>query len=480
MPVWVRGEERAEIVSPFPQPLVVTALGNSGATPAARASRPKWSASTASPRSRRRPTRRCAAGSSSSTMRWRRPRTDRATASSARRAGRARPIASRKGAAAIVVRSIGTDYHRNPHTGVQTFGEGVAADPGRRAVHPRRRAAPAHPEPRARPVRMRLTLTPRNIGRRQSGQRRRRGAGQRSGGRHDPDRRPSRQLGSRHRRDRQCRRASRSPPRRRTGSCRRAGRGGRSASSCSAPRRSAASAATPISRRHRETGNIVLVGESDFGADRVWRVEFKLRPGQRGARRPGRRLARAARHRARARAAPAPAPISATGSRPGVAAIDLSQDGTRYFDYHHTPDDTLDKIDPAQLRQNVAAWTAMLAAVADAPGSDRRNGPHPTGALTGPNRLTFIAAQSKGPSRRGARRRPRVVNRRRFTPFLLGPAWLAAHAAARAAQSAPAPTAQPAGQDLSILSIEELAQIAGPLGLQARGAAERARRPLSS
>ena len=34
MPVWERGEERAEIVSPFPQPLVLTALGNSGATPA--------------------------------------------------------------------------------------------------------------------------------------------------------------------------------------------------------------------------------------------------------------------------------------------------------------------------------------------------------------------------------------------------------------------------------------------------------------
>jgi carboxypeptidase Q len=51
----------------------------------------------------------------------------------------------------------------------------------------------------------------------------------------------------------------------------------------------------------------------------------------------------------------------------GVAGIDLSQDGTRYFDYHHTPDDTLDKVDPAQLRQNVAAWTAMLAAAADAP-----------------------------------------------------------------------------------------------------------------
>ena len=33
MPVWVRGAEAAEIVSPFPQKLVLTALGNSGATP---------------------------------------------------------------------------------------------------------------------------------------------------------------------------------------------------------------------------------------------------------------------------------------------------------------------------------------------------------------------------------------------------------------------------------------------------------------
>ena len=48
----------------------------------------------------------------------------------------------------------------------------------------------------------------------------------------------------------------------------------------------------------------------------------------------------------------------------GVPAVGLSQDGTYYFDIHHTPDDTLDKIDPAQLRQNVAAWTAMLAVLA--------------------------------------------------------------------------------------------------------------------
>ncbi len=44
----------------------------------------------------------------------------------------------------------------------------------------------------------------------------------------------------------------------------------------------------------------------------------------------------------------------------GLPGVGLSQDGTHYFDIHHTPDDTLDKIDPEALRQNVAAWTAML------------------------------------------------------------------------------------------------------------------------
>jgi hypothetical protein len=45
--------------------------------------------------------------------------------------------------------------------------------------------------------------------------------------------------------------------------------------------------------------------------------------------------------------------------------IDLQQDGTRYFDLHHTPDDTLDKVDPEQMRQNVIAWTMVLEEVAN-------------------------------------------------------------------------------------------------------------------
>ena len=49
----------------------------------------------------------------------------------------------------------------------------------------------------------------------------------------------------------------------------------------------------------------------------------------------------------------------------GGAIIDLQQDGTRYFDLHHTPDDTLDKIDLAQLRQNVAVWTTVTGILAN-------------------------------------------------------------------------------------------------------------------
>jgi hypothetical protein len=51
----------------------------------------------------------------------------------------------------------------------------------------------------------------------------------------------------------------------------------------------------------------------------------------------------------------------------GLAWARLAQDGTDYFDLHHTPDDTFDKIDPKALAQNVAAYAvfAYLAASAE-------------------------------------------------------------------------------------------------------------------
>ncbi|MCZ6500043.1 MAG: peptidase M28 family protein, partial [Gammaproteobacteria bacterium] len=47
--------------------------------------------------------------------------------------------------------------------------------------------------------------------------------------------------------------------------------------------------------------------------------------------------------------------------------ISLGQDGTDYFDYHHTASDTLDKVNPENLRQVVAAFVTAtwLAASGD-------------------------------------------------------------------------------------------------------------------
>jgi carboxypeptidase Q len=111
-----------------------------------------------------------------------------------------------------------------------------------------------------------------------------------------------------------------------------------------------------------------LTMESDFGADRVWRVKLGLS----AANKPlADKIAEALSPMGIVRADGNPEvgtdvePITVAQK---LAVVELSQDGTRYFDLHHTPDDTLDKIDPAQLEQNVAAWTAVLRVVANETG----------------------------------------------------------------------------------------------------------------
>ena len=41
----------------------------------------------------------------------------------------------------------------------------------------------------------------------------------------------------------------------------------------------------------------------------------------------------------------------------GMPAVNFSPDGMKYFDYHHTDNDTLDKVDPEALKQNTAVFT---------------------------------------------------------------------------------------------------------------------------
>ncbi len=108
-----------------------------------------------------------------------------------------------------------------------------------------------------------------------------------------------------------------------------------------------------------------LVAESDFGAGRIYGFNTNAAPHAQAA---AARIAEALKPlgiEAMAKGGPGPdvGPIAAEGA----AWAWLGQDGSDYFDLHHTPDDTLDKIDPAALAQNTAAYAvfAYLAASAD-------------------------------------------------------------------------------------------------------------------
>lgn len=112
-----------------------------------------------------------------------------------------------------------------------------------------------------------------------------------------------------------------------------------------------------------------LVGESDFGAGRVWQLASRVQP---AALPLVAQLATVL--------APLGVAAGANDGSPGPdaallmrrhrwPALQLGQDGTRYFDVHHTEHDRIDQIEPDALAQNVACWaaTAWLAAQAPLP-----------------------------------------------------------------------------------------------------------------
>ncbi|MEA3036559.1 MAG: carboxypeptidase [Sphingomonadales bacterium] len=358
---WVRGAETAEIVSPFPQRLVLTALGSSGATAPAGVTAEvvgfdSVAALTAAP---------------DAAVRGKIVFVSHAMVAAQDGSGygyygavrRSAPaLAARKGAAAVVIRSLGTDYHRNPHTGLTNWGD----------TPPIPAAALSLPDAenlqrmlkRGQKVVMHLTLTPRFTGEVATGNVVAEVPGTDPsagviliGGHLD-----SWDLGTGAIDDASGVAIV-------TAAAKRIMEAGR-------PRRTI----RVIWFGDEETGgagskayfaahsgeNVVFVGESDFGADRVWRFV----PGFAEANKPlADRIAAAlfplgiVRHEDEVEAG---ADLGAW-VKAGSPGADLSQDGTRYFNWHHTPDDTLDKIDPDQLRQNVAAWTAMVDLVANAP-----------------------------------------------------------------------------------------------------------------
>lgn len=362
MPVWVRGEETAEVVGPYPQKLRLTALGNSGATPAAGITLPvAYFASFADLAVAPEGSLKNKIALVSNAMVATQDGSSYGQFGSARFVGP--NVAAKKGAAAIVIRSIGSDHGRGPHAGGTNFEAGVAPIPAA-ALSVADAANLERMIKRGQPVTLHLTLTPRQTGVHESGNVIAEVPGSDPaagivliGGHLD-----SWDLG--------------------TGAIDDGAGIAITAAAAKqflsgpAPRRTirvvwfgAEEVGGVGGRAYFEAHNgdkHAVAAESDFGADRIWRVAVNLPD---TAKPSGDRLA----------AALAPLGIvrdPATAGdgtdigpvlRSGVAAIDLNQDGTRYFDWHHTPEDTLERIDPVQLRQNVAAWTAMLAVIANAP-----------------------------------------------------------------------------------------------------------------
>ncbi|MCF2514168.1 M20/M25/M40 family metallo-hydrolase [Sphingomonas sp. G124] len=355
MPVWVRGQESAEIIAPFPQRMVVSALGNSGSTGPAGITGEivafdSVDALRAAPDSAVKGKivfidhRMVATSDGIGYGQFGAPRRQGPT------------VASKKGALAIVIRSIGTDHHRNPHTGVQVFSDGATPIPAGALSVPDAEQM-VRILKRGQPVTMRLVLVSQNIGTRQSGNVIAEVPGR------DPTLPPILVGGHLDSWDQG------------TGAI----DDGAGVAIAAAAAKRIMDAGRPLRTirviwfgaeevglfggldyraRHGKEPHYALI-ESDFGADRIYRVDSKLGEARRSeAEALGKVLA----------------PIGivtgkfeeADGSdigpmlADGLPGITLAQDGTRYFDIHHTPDDTLDKIDPAQLRQNVAAWTAVL------------------------------------------------------------------------------------------------------------------------
>lgn len=109
-----------------------------------------------------------------------------------------------------------------------------------------------------------------------------------------------------------------------------------------------------------------IAAESDFGAGRVYAFSTSAPEHAKAAEK---RIADALAPLgiAHAPGTGGPGPDISPFAEKGLAWARLAQDGTDYFDYHHTADDTLDKIDPQALAQNVAAYAvfAYLAASAE-------------------------------------------------------------------------------------------------------------------
>lgn len=350
---WERGVETARIVSPYPQSLYITALGGSVATPeegitAELAYFPTYEDLIAAPE-----------GSLEGKIAYISGRMKKAPdgagygpANRKRRTGATE--AKKRGAVAVVIRSVGTDSHRFPHTGQMRYAPDVTPIPIGALSAPDADQLDRIFEA-GQTVTLDLTLTPRAVGDLTSGN----VIGEIVGTEKPEEivlisgHLDSWDQG--------------------TGALDDGAGIGVSAGAAQVileagyrPKRTIRVVAfgaeevgllgafAYVEAHKDELKNHVLATESDFGATAPYEVLSGVKAGKDVI-------------EEMAQAVGLPMGTNPTNGGPdigpmfqqGVPAMRFQQDGTDYFDYHHTPDDTFDKVNADDMSVNVAAFATM-------------------------------------------------------------------------------------------------------------------------
>ena len=365
MEAWERHEEGAEIVAPYPQPLAVTALGGSVPTEEEGVSAEVALFETLED------LKRAPEGSLSGRIAYVGHAMQRTQDGSsygyfneARTAGPS--IAAGKGAVGYLIRSVGTDSHRFPHTGSLRYQEGVPRIPALALSNPDADQLERIAED-GKAISVRIKVDSSEVPAAQSGN-----VIAEVVGRETPEEvvvigahLDSWDLG--------------------TGAIDDGAGVGITLAALElikdaglAPRRTirlvlwgaeevGLLGANAYRDQHEgELDQHVIGSESDFGGGRVWKVTADSQTEEGDA-----LFGEIA--RLLAPIGIAPGSDDQPGGGPdlypliaaGVPTLRLHQDGRDYFDLHHTADDTVDKLDAASLDQNVAAFAVFAWLVAD-------------------------------------------------------------------------------------------------------------------
>jgi hypothetical protein len=366
VPHWMRGAESGEILAPYPQHVALAALGGSAGTPAEGIEAEVVEVPTYEALEKVDPaTVKGKIVFISNRMRRAKDGSGYGEAVVARGGSAAR--AGKMGAVAVLIRSIGTDNNRTPHTGAMRYEEGGPRIPAAALSNPDADLLAAQVAS-GKPVRFRLKLGAQSLPEQESAN----VIGE-IPGREKPEEivllgchLDSWDLGTGAIDDG-------------TGCAIVAEAARRIGELEQHPRRTirvvffaneefGLSGARAYAEKHAaDLPKHIVAAESDFGEGKVWQVAGRIAPESRPWFEEIARLLAPLGVEPSDEVADGGADLIPMGPA-RVPVFALSQDGTTYFDYHHTANDTLDKVDPKNLDQNVAAYAAFAYAAAEMPG----------------------------------------------------------------------------------------------------------------